>query len=202
MKTLCQKGVLLFGAVLAVCAFAIPSMASAASWSPLGTTRILEDTNLVTTRSAPVHSTELCESVLYDADFISPGVVLITTATYLNCVGLDTATGCTVTATGTRFPWTMTAPTTTNIQIHGVHIDVRYETRPPAGSTPCALNGLSETVTGTLTGGSWDPSATGANRRVTFNNDSGLTVHSALGSSPVLVSSTMRDLSGTWNLFD
>ena len=201
MKTLWQKSVLLFGAVLA-CAFAASSMASAASWSPLGTTHILEDTNFLNTRAGPLHETEICEAVQYHVDFLATGKNLITSTSYLRCVGLNAAVDCTVTATGTGFPWTMTAPTTSNIQIHGVHIDLRYETKPPAGSAPCAFNGIDFTLTGTLTGGVWDASATGANRRVTFNNAPGLVAHSALGSSASLTSSTMRDLTGTWNLFD
>lgn len=202
MRTLCRKSLLLFGAVLAVCAFVGPSMSSAASWAPLGATFAGTYEDFSWTQTVPVHLGMSCEHVEFDIDIDLPLVITVTSASWKNCSGSFSATGCTATTTGTGFPWKMTAPSTTNIQIHSVRMDVRFETRPPAGSTACALNGVAETLTGTLTGGSWDPSATGTNRRVTFRSDPGLTSHSALGSSPVLVSGSMRSPAGTMNLFD
>ena len=38
LKMVSKNGMLLLGAVLALCAFVLPSVASATSWSPVGTT--------------------------------------------------------------------------------------------------------------------------------------------------------------------
>jgi hypothetical protein len=68
--------------------------------------------------------------------------------------------------------------TTTDIRIHDVAIDVRFETTPPAGSVACANNGTTVTLTGTLglgigTQTVWDAVA----KRVTFTNTTGLAAH-------------------------
>jgi hypothetical protein len=107
-----------------------------------------------------------------------------------------------VTATPTGFPWTATAVTTSNIQIHGFDVDLQFE-NTPGNPTGCAVN-FSSRLTGTLTGGTWDPSATGANRRITFEHDDGLTSHSAQlgGPTPMFVTGTFRDTQATLNVFD
>jgi hypothetical protein len=67
------------------------------------------------------------------------------------------------------------------------------------------VNGLQITITGTLTGGSFDSSSVGANRRVTFSNSDGLTGHPndpTLASQQVLVTGIFRDLAGTLNVLD
>ena len=201
MKKFSRKSVLLFGVVFAVCAFVVPSMASAASWSVVGTTHQLTSNNFAFTSAVPIDAGWSCATTQFDADVASASTIEITGARFDNCAGTGSATGCTVTKTGTRFPWTMTAPSTTDIQIHGIHVDVRFETRPPGLVTPCALHGIDITLTGTLTGGSWDPSSTGANRRLTLRNAPGLTATSILGSNPAVMTGDIRDPAGTLNLF-
>jgi hypothetical protein len=45
-------------------------------------------------------------------------------------MGNGAAANCTATLTPTGFPWTATATSTTNIQIHGINIDVVVENTP------------------------------------------------------------------------
>ena len=200
MKQLFQKTVPLAGAVLALCALGAPSMASAASWSSVGTTHQLFSSNFVFTQETP-HVEFTCAASELDVDVASATTLEVTGAGFRACGGLGGIKTCMVTITGTKFPWTVTAPTTTNIQIHGLHLDVQFENNNGA-STPCPINGTTLTLTGTVTGGSWDPSANGPSRRVTLKDQPGLTSHSAAGSSPVQTSGDLRDTTGTLDLFD
>jgi adhesin HecA-like repeat protein len=205
MKKLSKKIALLFGAVLAVCAFAAP-MASAASFFQVGTTHQLTSNDLGFSQAIGGGLTTglSCATTQFDSDVTSAAVLTITGGRLDNCRGTGIAAGCTVTATGTKFPWTATAPTTASIQIHGIHVDVRYETAP-GGATPCnaLLHNQNVTWTGTLTGGVFDPSAIGTNRRITFVNASGIVSHSALANgAATLFSFSLRDPAGTLNIFD
>jgi hypothetical protein len=134
-------------------------------------------------------------TVLALPSFASSDVTITDLGFPEDCHGTDNAAGCTVTAKATKLHWTMTAPSTDNIMIHGIHIDLRFETRPPAGDHNCTvLDGASFTITGTLRGGIWDTQE----HELTFRKPSatGLTVHSALGNNiPVTVSGTFRDTS-------
>jgi hypothetical protein len=194
-KHLSCKRTLLIMAAVAATALAAPSFASAVSWGPIGTTHVLDSSDLEFT----IHSSALgpigavCTAAQLHLDVISATDVTITDLGFPeDCHGTDNAAGCTVTAKATRLHWTMTAPATDNIMIHGVHIDLRFETRPPAGSASCLLNGGTITITGTLRGGVWDTQE----HELTFRKPlaTGLTAHSALGNNlPVTVSGTFRD---------
>ena len=54
MKKFSKKGVLLFAGAMAVCAFAMPAMASASSWGTVGTHHTLTSSNLGFTSSLGV----------------------------------------------------------------------------------------------------------------------------------------------------
>ena len=203
MKTLLQKSALLFGAMLAVCAMAMPSLASAASWSPGGTTHKLFMPDLVisTTVGSSTTAAVGCTASELDADVVSASTIEITGGSLQDCRGLapSIAATCTVTATATQFPWTVTAPTTTTIQIHGIRVDMTLENPPMFAS--CHAGGVNLTWTGTLTGGTWDPSATGANRRITFDTQPGTSLHSTIGAfGAAKVSGSLRDTTGTLDL--
>jgi hypothetical protein len=102
-------------------------------------------------------------------------VATITGASFNQCVGdLGAASGCTLTATGTNFPWRATALTTTNIQIHGLDIDIRFETAP--GGATCNQNGVQARLTGTVSGVVFTPGAAGS-RRLDFAGATGVTAH-------------------------
>jgi hypothetical protein len=200
MKDLSQKGVLLFGAVLAVCAFAVPSVTSAASWATIGTTHKLFWSKLAfDSLTAPADTTigASCAASEFDADIVDADTIEITNGSFQNCRGLDTAVtaGCTATLTGTQFPWTMTAPTTGDVRIHGIRVDVRFEQLP--STTACNVPTMVLTWTGTLGGGNWDP----ATRRVTFVSDAGTSIHSSIGTTSATVGGVITDTTGSWNLF-
>ncbi|HEX5923652.1 MAG TPA: hypothetical protein VFY45_07455 [Baekduia sp.] len=143
-----KKIALLFGAALAVCAFAAP-MASAASWFLVGTTHQLTTNDFAFSQAIGGGLTTglSCATTQFDSDVTSAAVLTI---------------AC-------------------NALVHSQNV----------------------TWTGTLTGGSFDPSAIGANRRITFVNASGVVSHSALANgAPTLFTFSLRDPAGTLNILD
>jgi hypothetical protein len=161
MKMVVKKSVLLLGVVLALCAFTLPSVASAASWSPAGTTDGRIDVSTFGF-SNPVPGWGMsCAATSFGVTVDSAAVATITSASFVNCYGdLGALRGCTVTAVGTNFPWRTTAVTTTNIQIDGFDVDLGFETT--AGTLDeCAFNGLQAWWTRTLTS-SFTPGAAGS----------------------------------------
>jgi hypothetical protein len=199
MKKMSQRGVLLFGVMLAVCAF-VPSMASAASWSQVGTTHQLFSPSLAFTTTLPVFGQVgwFCNGVELDADVVSASAVAITGAGFKDCMATFGLNNCTVTATGAAFPWTATATSTTNVQIHGVHVNMVFENTP--GNPNVCQDPFTSTMTGTLTGGSWNPATT----ELFLVHAQGLTAHSAtLGgvSSLVGLTGTFRDTASTLRMF-
>lgn len=174
-----KKSGLLLGAVLVLGACAMPSMAPAASWSPIGTVGVLDSANL--TFSIPLAGISWsCPATRFTTAIHSGAVMTLTGATFTNCRGQSGGiNGCTVTPVGTGFPWRATAVTTNDIRIHSVDVDVRFETAPPAGSVACVDNGGSIRVTGTLGTGAagttiWDPPPV---RFLTFVSTPGLAAH-------------------------
>lgn len=196
MKKLSKKSALVFSGLLAVCAIAAP-MASAASWSVIGTTHVLSSNNLAFTAVTPLGTVgSSCLDSEFHVDVRSAAVLTITAAAFRGCSGnAGIALGCSVSATATNLDWTATAVTTTNVQIHGVDVDVRF-------SGPCLANNVQTRLTGTLTGGTVTPSSDPAARRVHFNHAHGLTSHSALGNSAAFVTGTFRDTTQTLNVLD
>jgi hypothetical protein len=186
MKKFSKKGVLLFVGALAVCAFAMPSMASAASWGVIGTHHVL-DGPVGFTAAGGLESN--CTSNSFTSRVDNAGNLTITTATFGGlCTSSVPALGadCTTTARGTGFPWRATPRTTTLIDLHDVHIDIRFEDMPGRAGSCGPLANTNSTLTGTLTNGHWNP----ATRTVSWNGASGL--HSSTA-GPVLVFGTVRD---------
>jgi hypothetical protein len=168
LKMVSKKSLLLLGAVLALCAFVLPSVASAASWAPVGTTdgRIDSGNLGFSIQPGATPSGSFCTSSSFSVTVHSAAVATITGGTFANCHGdLGASVGCTTTATGTNFPWRVTVPDTTDIIIHGVDIDVSFETTPNT-LNECAQNGLNIRLTGTVTA-SFTPGAAG-NRTFDF----------------------------------
>jgi hypothetical protein len=201
MKKFSKKGVLLFAAAMALCAFAMPSMASAASWGVVGTEHTLDSPNLGFISDASGTSSQ-CTRSQFTVNVATALAAEITAASFAGCTVNGPATGlCTATSTATGLPWTATAVTTSNIQIHSVDIDVGLENHP--GSTTCGAAGLSIRVTGTLTNGEW--TGNGANQHeITLTPGTGaraahgLVTHSALGNGvPATVTGTIRDTQQT-----
>lgn len=203
MKKFSKKGVLLFAAAMALCAFAMPSMTSAASWGVVGSEHTLDSPNVGFTSTSGVVGRIIsqCTSSSFTTTVASAQNLEITSGRFGGqCAATFPDAGatanCTVTAVGTRFPWTGTARTTTDIQIHGIHIDVTFENTP--ADTSCAavgLNGAKLTITGTLTGGHWTGNSL---HHIDFVDAEGLVIHSALGNNvPVTTRATFRDTAQT-----
>ena len=199
MKRLSQRGLLLFGVLLAVSAFVVPSMALAASWFQVGTTHQLFSPNLSATGTLPIigQTGWTCNGAELDADVVSANTIEITSWRFNDCMGTQGQSNCTLTATGTGFPWTATATATTNVQIHGVHVTLVFE-NTPGNPNPCQ-NPSTFTLTGTLTGGSWNP----ATNEVLLTEAHGLIAH-VLGTglnAAQFVTGTIRDTTNTLRMF-
>jgi hypothetical protein len=188
---------LLFSAAMAVCAFVMPSMASGSSWGLIATTHSLDSANLSFAVQSPVGPLGWsCNETRFHVDVLNAAALRVTAATFRSCGGVGVAAGCTVTNVGTGFSWTITGPTTTNVQIHNVDLHMRFETSPGSPGS-CVFNGMDSRLTGTLTGGSWDA----GQHEVTFAAATGLTLHSTfLGAPPVTVTGTVRDTTQTLTL--
>lgn len=195
MKSFSKKGILLFAGAMAICAFVLPSVASAASWGVVGSHHVLDSSTLGFTSGTAGGVVSNCNASSFTANVSSAANLEITTGRF---GGHCTATGpgigtCTATASGTRFPWTATAVTTSNIQIHGVHIDILFENTP--GTATCAGAGATITLTGTLSNGNWTGNVS---HSLDFNNSEGLTAHSAMfGSNPATARGLITDTQNT-----
>ncbi|HEV7492330.1 MAG TPA: hypothetical protein VGO10_01010 [Baekduia sp.] len=184
MKRFSKKSVLPFVGVLSVCAFALPGVASAASWfvDPGGAfpaTTVLDSSNaanrLSFTTAAGAGST--CAVATFDVDIRSSSDAIVTSAGFLNCMGTGLSVNCTLTAapTAASLPWTITNTTTTNITIHNVDLTLHFE-NTPGNATACATP-ITSRVTGNLENGSWS----NAGREVTYTNAPGLVAHGIPG---------------------
>ncbi len=198
MKKFSRKSLLLFGVMLAVSAFAMPSMASAASWSPVNSTHDLFSSNLsFASHGGPLGvAGSSCAGSEFMAHVASIQTLVITSGRFSNCTGTGGARTCVATPTFTG-QWQATAISTTNIQIHNVVVDVSFS----GVSGVCAANGAQVLLTGTVAGGAtWNASNNTAN----FANATGLTAH-FLGtgvSSTTTVNGSLRATSGTLRMFD
>jgi hypothetical protein len=176
LKMVSKKSMLLLGAAMALCAFVLPSVASAASWAPVGTTDgRIDSGNLGFSINNPLVVASSCTASSFSVTVHSAAVATITGASFANCHGdIGLSVGCTPTATGTNFPWRVTPVDTTRIEIHGFDIDVYFVTTPGT-LNECAGPGLSMQLTGTVVA-SFTPSAAGS-RRFDFNGGTGLFAH-------------------------
>jgi hypothetical protein len=193
MKKFSQKGVLHFAAMMTLCAFMMPSMASASSWGPVGTEHRL-DSNIGFVADA-LSASSMCANAQFTVNVVSTTVIEITGVSFIGCTVASTNAlvgTCTLTASGTSLPWTATAVSTSNIQIHGVNINAFLENEP--GSTACSASGQPLKITGTLSNASWlgntnDP-------RIELSGSTGLVFHNpALGTSPITSTGTLTDTS-------
>ncbi len=188
---------------MVVTAFALPSVASAGSWGTIGTAHTLDSSTFSFTAhffpAAPFFSavTFSCTQTQLATDVTSAGVLTVTGATFTGCTASGTGSDCTATMSATGVPWQATGITTTNVQIHGFNINMEVDTLPGASPPPCAIQGMRATVTGTLTGGTWNAST----HQFAYVNADGVTTHvPALGPWRTTVSGTFRDTSQTLTL--
>ena len=197
LKMVSKKSMLLLGAVMALCAFVLPSVASAASWSPANTTDGRIDSGNVGFSIPATGSGSSCTSSTFSVSADSAAVATITGASFQNCHGdVGSGVGCTTTTQVTNLNWPATAINTTRIEIHGFDIDVSFE-QTPGTLGECANNGLNIRLTGTLT-----LSYTPATRTFDFLGATGLVTHIAgVGSLPS-VARGAGTATGTLNVLD
>jgi hypothetical protein len=188
--------------MLVVSAF-VPSMASSASWSVVGSAHTLSAPGL----SFLAHTGPLgavgwsCPTVSFGSTVSNANTLTINSATFGNCMGSGGAANCTLTTASTGLPWRATATATTNVQIENVAVDMLFE-NTPGNPTACAGNGAKILLTGNLTGGSWRATTNTA----VLTNAQGLTVH-YLGfippsNSTTTLNGTISDSAGTLRMFD
>jgi hypothetical protein len=195
MKKFSKKGLLLFAGAMAVCAFAMPAMASASSWGTIGTHHVLTSTNLGFSSDA-TGTQSMCTGASFTARVTSAANLEITAGGFSGCQLAAPSLGatCTATSTGTSFPWTATAVTTSNIQIHGVDIDIPLE---GASCGPLASQNLR--VTGTLSLGRWTGNGVGQHS-VEVLGGTGLVSHAPAlfgGTNAITPTGTITDTAHT-----
>jgi hypothetical protein len=198
MKKLWQTKATL-GGVLAVCALAAPSMASAASWGPLASPHLLTSTNFRLDAHVPDLGVGgvVCTHVTMPSAVRDGTRLTVTSATFANCHGTGLAGDCTPTLQSTNHPWTATGHSLANVTIDGVRIVIQFENRPATG-LGCSLPSP-VTATGRLDGGFWSIGA----HQVHFSTDTGLTAHIPGFATPGIVTATatLRDATQTLTLF-
>ncbi len=183
-----KKSAVLIAAIGAMAALAVPSMASAAVWGPVGTTGALDSANASTSVAAlgggwNCTSQHLAISVRTPAS----STLDVTAATFSGCSGTGTAlSGCTVSLTATGLPWTMTAPSTSNATLNVANVN-------GAVSGACSWNGAVFHYSGSLVGGVWNAST----HSVLYTSATGLTF---AGIGPMRVSGTFRNPTQTLTL--
>jgi hypothetical protein len=170
MKKFSKKGVLLFAAAMALCAFAMPSMASASSWGVVGSHHTLDTTNIGFSNDTN-GAVSMCDRAQFTTRVTSTANLEVSTASFSSCALNAEALGatCTATSTATNLPWTGTAVTTSNIQLHGVNIDVFL-----TGASCGTLTNQTIKVTGTISGARW---LGNANHGIELAGASGLVSH-------------------------
>ncbi|HEX5922772.1 MAG TPA: hypothetical protein VFY45_03000 [Baekduia sp.] len=190
---------LFVAAVVALTAWAMAPMASAASWGVVGTTHVLDspaftlDTNL---NGFAVAAASCAQSRLH-VEVQSTAALTVTGASFNNCQASGYTAGCAVTADAANLPWIVTAPATTNVSVDNTQVNVTFTT---TGSTFCVFKDSPPFImTGRLGGGTWNQ----AQHEITFANQTGLTSHFPVGGPfPTVVAGTLRDTSQTLSLVD
>jgi hypothetical protein len=192
MKRFSKKAILLSAGAMSVCAFAMPSLASASSWGVIGTEHTLTSPNFGFTSAAAGGLTSSCSNSSFTADVRSAAVLTITTGSFAGCTTSGPGIGhCPTTVTPTKYPWAKTVLGPANVVIDLPDIHIIFH------GASCVLAGATLRLTGTLSGGTW--TGNGANQHeIIYTNAEGLVSHSALGNgAPVTVRSTFRDAQQT-----
>jgi hypothetical protein len=142
MIKLSKKSFLPFLSAIAMAAFAMPSMASAANFDGVGQ-HTLTATNLGF--DAPfLGASSTCTSTVFEVNVATGGAsATVQNATFSGCTGSGTAAGA-ADVVGTGFPWTITRTAAGTFTIDGVDIDATF-TGP----------GLNVTLEGSIDG-SWN----------------------------------------------
>ena len=199
LRKLSRTSVLAFAIAAATSVLAIPSLASGASWGVVGTTHNLDAPGLgFATHAHLGYAGWSCAASTFNVDVRNAAALAMTGASFRDCTGTGSFTGCVLTMTATKLPWTVTGVATNDIRIDGFYVDVNFETRP---GESCIQDGETATWTGTL-GTSpgtaiWDSAA----HQITLGSVQGLRLEGGFFTSgPVTMAGTLRDTSQTLTL--
>jgi hypothetical protein len=171
IKTM-KKSLVLAAAIAAMSAIAVPSMASAANWGPVGTYHTLTSPSSITFNipSGPGGATygfSCASGPRFSAQVRTPASPLmdLTSTTTLSCTGTATMAGCNVALALNGLPlWNADATSgASNVKINSVNIEGSL-------SGSCGGGGSTFTVSGQLAGGVWS----NLNRSLAFTNGTGL----------------------------
>lgn len=172
IKTM-TKSLVLTAAIAALTAIAMPSMATAANWSPLNTVHTLTSPSGFTfTIQGGGNSVFSCSGgATYSAQVraaVSPLMDLTSTTANIPCTGTSgQLAGCNISLSMIGLPlWNVDGTSgINNVKVNSVNIQGTFTT---GASCP---NGLTFTITGTLAGGAWS----NLTRALAFTNGTGLT---------------------------
>jgi hypothetical protein len=166
MTKLSKKSILVIVSVMALAAFAMPSMASAASWSAPGPLTG-HATSLVLTGTTLLGNYALGCTAKFSGDAINTAGIAAGSITSANfgtpstpCTGGGIALGCSVDVVATSLPWVITTSGTT-LTVGGLQVVLT-----PTGS--CPLAGFDEVGSGSAAG-AWVNASSTANT-FTLNN--------------------------------
>jgi len=177
MHKLYKKGLLLSAVTMAVCA--LPSMASAATFDGLGS-HTLTSLNLgFTANLGGVQGGANCTDSSFTLVVTNATTANVTGASFSHCTGIGAVAGAPVHATGTGFPWRVTALASGTFAIDGIHVTNIFTL--PSGP-------VDETLEGSLEG-----TINNTTHVATFANAEGLTATGGLGTGAATVSGTFSD---------
>jgi len=187
IKTM-KKSLVLAAAVAALSAVAVPSMASAATWSPLNTYHALSSPSSLTFNVpggiGPYSAGFTCSSgPAFPALVRTPASSLLemVSMSTVSCSGTGVVlSGCNVALTTIPLPvWTVDGTSTTNVKINSVNIELAF-------SGSCGVGTSTAKVAGTLAGGVWS----NLNRSLAFTNGTGLNITLPYGTFPLTVTAS------------
>ena len=113
-KKASKRFVLVVLGVLALAAFVMPSMVSAASWETTGSSHTLTSSDLRFINGDGTLGS-ICAATTLQSTVTSTAVLSVTAGTFTNCMGTGAmGTPCTTTPVG-KFPWQATGISTTDI---------------------------------------------------------------------------------------
>lgn len=188
-----KRSLVLAVAVAALSAIAVPSMASAASWTPVGTSHAVTSNSIsFITSPAPALAFSCNSGPTLGVNVASVAALNITSASNFSCTGLYTLSGCNVAASPAGLPWTTGPANPTNVTINSLNINLTFSPKP--GFT-CIYSGLVFNLYGTLAGGVW--SNPGFSSSLVFTNATGLKLRNSSmppgSGNPVTLSGTLTD---------
>jgi hypothetical protein len=160
MNKIIKKGLLLFAGIMALTAFAVPAMASAANWGVPNTNHTLTSSAIVLTSGTPTPGALQCTSAQYGVHVRTPAssTLDITSATLSGCTGTSGAwASCNWVLTAAGLPWTATAASTSSVTVNA-NFTVNV-TNQPGNATGCILAGNGLVLAGPIPAGTWNAAA-------------------------------------------